>query len=444
MEKLRKTGNSRNQRDNTGARDGAGDGGGDSAGGGDAGGDGGGDGGGVGDGTGTLAPPARNGFFGIAWGTAYRIMAIIAALTVLGLLTGTARDDWNIAILLKDNARPPQGDVDTVRTVIDSLGLSFASNRAARFPTARDQRLIDEIELVQEALIPILTEDGQTTDARTIAARMNQVMETLNNNRGMVGVLGLQTLDYGDVRDVVIAARPRVPSRASRRSRLAAEAHGDVIADADILDYDLREVTEENTEENADEVVEPAGAGGGAAKTRKRTKKTTGRGDKVGKGCKIPSPPPANPLRSMRPRIRLTMQEQMQLFQLDSPVMRSGILFMNLNVIPMRIPLDNDGDLLDPDLSVELGVEINRWLNSEGFARKIKEVCRKNNVHAGTVRKTATSQYSLINEDFEVIEAKKLCNLYTGLATNSYETEEQKCKDSDGVRSASKPRFRST
>jgi hypothetical protein len=246
-------------------------------------------------------------------------------LTVLGLLTGTARDDWNIAILLTDNTRASQGDADTVRTVIDRLGMSFASNRAVRFPTARDQRLIDEIELVQEALIPILTEDGQTTDARTIAARMNQVMETLNNNRGMFGVLGLQTLDYGDVRDVVIAARPRVPSRASRRSRLAAEAHGDVIADADILDYDLREVTEENTEqnteENTEEVVEPAGAGGGAAKTRKRAKKTAGRGDKVGKGCKIPSPPPASPLRSMRPRIRLTMQEQMQLFQLDSPVM---------------------------------------------------------------------------------------------------------------------------
>jgi hypothetical protein len=162
-------------------------------------------------------------------------MAIIAALTVLGLLTGTARDDWNIAILLKDHARPPQGDADTVRTVIDRLGLSFASNRAVRFPTARDQRLIDEIELVQEALIPILTEDGQTTDARTIAARMNQVMETLNLNVGRIG-----WDNYGDVADFVMAARP-VPSRASRRSRLAAEAHGDVIADPDILDYDLRE-----------------------------------------------------------------------------------------------------------------------------------------------------------------------------------------------------------
>ena len=301
--------------------------------------------------------PARNGFFNIAWGVAYKIMTVIVLLTILGLLTGTPRDHHNIAVLLSE--RPSDEDIANVEAVINNLGLTIRPNRAARFPPEGLHRiwLRQQINRNQAILVPIITENQQTFNVNAIMNNFNRVMETLDEG---------PRLDIADAEDADIEEILRSTRHSVRVTRRPFAAHGEV--EQPILNYDLRErkptcyASYSDDEDDSDAKLESdsgSGAYGNADSgeasdkidNSKKVNKRSGRRMRAHSRIR-------NPIRgsaTARAPRRLTLQEQQRMFLLDIPVLRSGILFMNLDVIPMRLPLDSEDKSDKPDPIWELG-----------------------------------------------------------------------------------------
>jgi hypothetical protein len=106
--------------------------------------------------------------------------------------------------------------------------------------------------------------------------------------------------------------------------------------------------------------------------------------------------------------------------------------FVSLVGLPLNIPLFNQGNLSDSNLTTEMIAAINQFLNSEEHKRKLLAMCEKRGIVRCKVERISSGGFCLVNRQPGVGPGRTM-GLYTGLYVDSFESGNQKQNHHDGV-----------